>query len=147
MKGLCSLGIVTLLVLTFGALPFPVSADSLCQTQNAAAPLWMTRPSGGGGGVSAQTTTCVAGCGNGTSVSTICNGTCTATDSNCPSYAGYVTCNGVYTYCNACSVPPDCDTVSGTSCSPRGSSTSCSRSDGWTYDCVCTPNNLWLCSY
>lgn len=146
MKGLCRLGIVTLLVLTFGALPFPVSAYSLCQTQNAAEPLWMTRPSGGDGGVSAQTTTCVAGCGNGTSVSTICNGTCTATDSNCPNNIGFVTCNGVYTYCSyACPVPP-CETLSGTSCSPRGSTTDCST-DGWIYGCHCSVNNLWLCSY
>jgi hypothetical protein len=146
MKGLCSLGIVTLLVLAFGALPLPASADGLCLTQNAAEPLWMTRPSGGGGGVSAQTT-CVADCKDGTSVSVInCQGTCTATDSNCPSYAGYVTCNGVYTYCNACPVPPDCEQTNGTYCSPRGSTKACRASDGGNYTCDCLMNH-WVCPY
>ena len=145
MKGLCRLSIVTLLVLTFGALPFPVSADSLCQTQNAAEPLWMTRPSGGDG-VSAQGT-CVANCGNGTSVSTICSGTCTATDSNCPNNIGFVTCNGVYTYCSyACPVPPYCEQTNGTSCSGSNSTRDCSTPDGWIFQCNCWQNH-WVCPY
>lgn len=143
MKPLCRLGIVTMLVLTFGALPPSVSADSLCQTQNAAEPLWMTRPSGGDGGVSAQAT-CVANCGSGTSVSTICSGTCTATDTSCP-YAGYVTCNGVVTSsCPSCY--PDCEQTNGTSCSAPPSTRNCSTPDGWTYQCNCFLGH-WNCPY
>jgi hypothetical protein len=145
MKGLFRLSIVALLVLTFGALPLPVAADALCQTQSAAEPLWMTRPSGGGGGVSAQST-CVASCGNGTSVSTLCNGDCGASDINCPSHTGFVTCNGVYTYCsNACPTLPDCETLNGTSCSSP-STTYCSTPDPWTYQCQCFRNH-WSCPY
>jgi hypothetical protein len=47
---------------------------------------------------------CQASCGSGTYVS--CSytapSTCTAVDRNCPSTQGYVTCNGVTTYCPTC---------------------------------------------
>ncbi|HEX3131313.1 MAG TPA: hypothetical protein VH394_28510 [Thermoanaerobaculia bacterium] len=144
MRGLCRPGIIALLALAFGALPFTAAADApSCGTANVATPLWMARPGGGGGGVTAQTT-CVADCGNGTSVSTLCGGTCTATDVNCPYNRGYVTCNGVYTYCsNTCSTAPPCDTVEGAYCS--GGSTTCSRSDG-DYPCNCVSHH-WLCAY
>ena len=148
MRELCRLGLIALLVLAFGALPFTAAADApSCGTVNAATPLWMARPAGGGGGVTAQST-CVADCGNGTSVSTInCPGTCTATDVDCPNSRGYVTCNGVSTYCsNACPPVPPCYNVEGASCSPRGSETSCLREDGWVYPCTCISSH-WLCAY
>jgi hypothetical protein len=146
MRGLCRSGLVILLALVFGALPFAATADNLsCGVASAAAPIWMTRPSGGGGGVSEQST-CVANCGNGTSVSTICGGTCTAVDINCPATPrGYVTCNGVYTYCSyTCPTLPSCDSVQGTSCSGSGSKF-CSRPDG-EYSCFCSLSH-WNCAY
>jgi hypothetical protein len=148
MRGLCRSGIVILLALVFGALPFAAAADNLsCGVASAAAPIWMARPGGGGGGVSEQST-CVANCGGGTSVSTICGGTCTAVDTNCP-FAGYVTCNGVVTSsCPVClGSGPDCQQTNGTSCSPVGSTMSCSPADGGTYTCKCKANHLWLCPY
>jgi hypothetical protein len=55
--------------------------------------------------------TCIASCQGGTTVS--CSyappATCVAVDANCPSTQGYVTCNGVTTYCSAsCGSPPEC---------------------------------------
>lgn len=66
--------------------------------------------SGGKGG---SLVTCTADCGPYTDVSCQTNGTCVAVDRNCPSTPGYVTCNGVTTYCPACTPPPEC--------SPEGS--------------------------
>lgn len=142
MKELCRSGIAILLALTFGALPFAAAADtSFCGVKSAAEPLWMTRPSGGG--VSAQST-CVADCGNGTSVSVInCSGTCTATDTSCPN-PGYVTCNGVVTSsCPVC--PPPCEDLNGTSCSVPRSKTACSL-DNQIYECNCLLGG-WVCPY
>jgi hypothetical protein len=45
--------------------------------------------------------TCIASCGSTTvSCSYTAPSTCTAVDRNCPSTQGYVTCNGVTTYCS-----------------------------------------------
>jgi hypothetical protein len=38
------------------------------------------------------------------------SGTCSATDANCPTTRGYVTCNGVTTYCSA-ACPVQCNGV------------------------------------
>lgn len=147
MRGLCRFGIIALLALTFGALPFVAAADApSCATTNAMAPLWMARPGGGGGGVTEQST-CVANCGS-TSVSTICAGTCTATDVNCPYTNGYVTCNGVYTYCpTTCPSLPDCQASNGTYCAAVGSKMSCLTSDNFVSQCTCRTSHTWLCPY
>ena len=52
--------------------------------------------------------TCIASCG---STSVTCSytppATCVAVDRNCPSTQGYVSCNGVTTYCPTCGVCTD----------------------------------------
>jgi hypothetical protein len=137
---------VILLALIFGALPFAAAADNLsCGVASAAAPVWMARPGGGGGGgVTQQTTTCVASCIGGSSVSTICQGNCTAVDTSCP-YAGYVTCNGVVTStCTPCY--DDCEQKNGTSCSIGTKYCSTPGPENSTHECMCWSNH-WICPY
>lgn len=144
MRGFCRLGLIALLTLAFGALPFVVAADApSCAPTNTVAPLWMAHPGGGGGGVTEQGT-CTANCGNGTTVSTTCGGTCTSVDVNCPSN-GYVTCNGVYTYCSYTCQPPYCQATNGTSCATVGSKMSCTTVDNYPSQCTCKTSHTWLC--
>jgi hypothetical protein len=62
------------------------------------------------GRISGEKSQCLANCGT---YNVICNytapSTCTAVDRNCPSTKGYVTCNGVTTYCTpVCPGTPIC---------------------------------------
>lgn len=59
---------------------------------------------GGKDGGGSSLVTCTADCGPYTDVSCTTSGTCVAVDRNCPSTPGYVTCNGVTTFCPSCAV-------------------------------------------
>ncbi len=149
MRGLCRLGLVTLLAVAFNFFPLMAASGEppTCLAQ-AAEPLWMSsgaKGADGDGGVSAQSF-CSAFCAGGTMVQTSCSGSCTATDINCPYTQGYVTCNGVATYCQpaCCSGCSYCEDVNGTSCSPHGFKRSCTGSDLESYTCTCFGSN-WVC--
>lgn len=73
---------------------------------------------------------CEADCEDGSTISYNCSGTCTATDQNCPSVRGQVTCNG--TVVRRC---PVCSCTVTTPC-PDGSQLQCSSSNN---DCVGGP--------
>jgi hypothetical protein len=85
--------------LDLGAEPLATPAVGSC-----AAPLdgVLFAASGGKDGGGGSLVTCTADCGPFTDVSCSTNGTCVAVDRNCPSTPGYVTCNGVTTYCPSC---------------------------------------------
>lgn len=102
------------------------------------------------GGKPTDKAACSAWCAGGTTLSINCSGTCTAVDVNCPSTNGYVICNGVRTSCSStCPVTPAyCESLNGTSCSPRGATTPCMGSDGVQYSCDCITfggSSRWLC--
>lgn len=112
------------------------SDSALAPTQEE--PLWL------GGGISARAN-CTAQCIGGTKTVS-CSGTCTAVDANCPSHAGFVICNGVYSYCPTPCPTPQCEEVNGTSCSVQGSSKACYWPDGSQYECDCFFGE-WNCPY
>jgi hypothetical protein len=143
MKGLCRLGVVILLAMIFGALPFTAAADNAsCGVKNTTEPLWMTRPSGGG--VSAQAF-CSAACMWNTQPLTASCSTCSATDMECPFTRGSVTCNSVLTPCpDACPDGDYCLYVNGTTCSPGTRECLGSRLQVDTCDCF---RGSWSCPY
>lgn len=56
--------------------------------------------------ISAEKSICTASCGTyNVTCSYTAPSTCTAVDRNCPTAQGYVTCNGVTTYCSTCTAP------------------------------------------
>ena len=72
---------------------------------------------------------CRADCEDGSTISTNCSGTCTATDQNCPGTRGQVTCNGtVVARCPACD-----NSCTVTNVCPDGTFLQCSSSSG---DCI-----------
>lgn len=99
---------------------------------------------GEGGGPSTEAT-CSAYCAGGSILEVTCAGTCSATDVSCPSTRGWVTCNGVTTYCpSTCPTGAYCTAVNNTSCSPNGSKRSCLGDDGVSYQCTCVWGH-WIC--
>lgn len=85
-----------------------------------------------------EKSTCVADCGDGTSVSCLASGTCTAVDTNCAAgVRGYVQCGSNRVYCPVC--PPDCDADGW--CNPECSS------DPDCYTNPCAQYNYGSCTY
>jgi hypothetical protein len=87
------------LALDLGTEPLATPAVGACD-----APLdeALFATSGGKNGGGSSLVTCTADCGPYSDVSCSTNGTCTAVDRNCPSQRGWVTCNGVTTFCPVC---------------------------------------------
>jgi hypothetical protein len=117
-----------------------VDAPVSCRTDAAAKPFLLGR--------SLPTKAmCTAVCPAGGSVSASCGGTCTSVDVNCPTTAGYVLCNGVRTDCSPCPPPPYCQSLNGTTCSPNGSTTSCTIAEGYSgITCTCRVGH-WSCPF
>lgn len=116
-----------------------VDAPASCRTEAAAKPSFLRR------GLPTKAS-CTAVCPAGGSVSASCGGTCTSVDVNCPTTAGYVLCNGVRTDCSPCPPPPYCQSLNGTTCSPNGSTTSCTIAEGYPQTCTCRLGH-WSCPF
>lgn len=92
---------------------------------------------------------CTASCGDDSSVSVTCLGTCSAADQTCSSSGssgGYVTCNGVTTsYCSYRCPPVRCEDYFNMTCSEPGAHIECYWEAGQigSSDCI----HKWLCGY
>ena len=110
--------------------PSPSSSPPLCSNMQAA--VEQAKTPDFGGGVTGQSVTCHAYCGD-LNAAISCSGTvCSAVDRACSAEPGHITCDGVTTYCAACCTNGQIRNVS--------TGPNCSCPDGKT-----SPKDRYLC--
>jgi hypothetical protein len=138
----CSVVLLALLALPLHAGPRAMATDDFIASLAAASPAGTGQPAPADLSTdrrgTASRATCIADCGGGTTVS--CSytppATCVAVDRNCPSTAGYVSCNGATTPCpSTCGTPPEC-TEGAIQWYPTGSCCGFKREDMDKYQCI-----------